>query len=233
MLAAIVIEKESCQLEVVALATGTKCFPSQKETASDTIEDCHAESLLKRAFKRYLISQLKSNQGINWQKLYFFVSRMPCGVEERWEGASESLLQATQSTSGVRRKPGRGIPTSKTSCIDKLAKWNLLGLQGMRLLPRFSCPVFFDYLIIGNCGQTGDFNEERLDCLINCESNELGVDKLFKKKKVIECSFCESFRHEEFVKTSEKRAASTSIVYWKDGKNFIKKFYILTIKIFY
>lgn len=221
MLAAIVIEKESCQREVVALATGTKCFPSQKETAIDTIEDCHAESLLKRAFKRYLISQLKSNQEINWQKLYFFVSRMPCGVGERWQGASESLLQATQSTSGVRRKPGRGIPTCKASCIDKLTKWNLLGLQGMRLLPHFNSPVFFDYLIIGNCGQTDDFNEERLGSLLNCDINELSVDNLFKREKVIECLFCESFRHEEFIKTNERRAASTSIVYWKDGKIYI------------
>ena len=44
--------------QVVALATGTKCFPQNVNNSQEDIVDCHAESLLKRAFKRYLIELL-------------------------------------------------------------------------------------------------------------------------------------------------------------------------------
>lgn len=39
------------------------------------------------------------------------------------EGGSDDVLGA------LRRKPGRGEPTTSLSCSDKMARWGMLGLQ--------------------------------------------------------------------------------------------------------
>ena len=48
-----------CGQTVVALATGTKCFPENVSTHRTQLIDCHAEPLVKRAFKCYLLSALE------------------------------------------------------------------------------------------------------------------------------------------------------------------------------
>lgn len=54
---------------VICLTTGTKCFPKNISNYTENIVDCHAESLLKRAFKRHLIgvidNWLENKQQIN------------------------------------------------------------------------------------------------------------------------------------------------------------------------
>lgn len=56
VLAAVVEEhKTTSKLCVVALATGTKCFPKNLATKAEAIVDCHAESLVKRCFKHHLL----------------------------------------------------------------------------------------------------------------------------------------------------------------------------------
>ena len=74
---------------VVALSTGTKCVTGKDATLSNVIVDCHAESLLKRAFKRYLIAHLAKNQPIHLESYayHLFISQLPCGTIERYKGA--------------------------------------------------------------------------------------------------------------------------------------------------
>lgn len=42
----------------------------------------------------------------------------------------EDVEKASQRVGVVRRKPGRGLPTSSTSCSDKILRWMHLGFQG-------------------------------------------------------------------------------------------------------
>jgi tRNA-specific adenosine deaminase 1 len=51
----------------------------------------------------------------------------------------------------VRRKPGRGDPTESLSCSDKMAKWNIVGLQGSLLSSLLSNgPLLWSSLVVSS-----------------------------------------------------------------------------------
>lgn len=52
-------------------------------------------------------------------------------------------------TGVLRTKPGRGDPTLSMSCSDKIAKWNVLGLQGALLSHLIGKPIYLDTITIG------------------------------------------------------------------------------------
>ena len=55
--------------------------------------------------------------------------------------------EAPQKRGVTRRKPGKGIPTLSMSCSDKLAKWNVLGLQGCLLSSLLAEPIYLRAVI--------------------------------------------------------------------------------------
>ena len=183
----------------MALATGTKCFPGNVEYRRDEVVDCHAESLLKRAFKCYLLQLVEDCLGkkgrtdtthqlllrgvLSRRRYCLFVSQTPCGVVSRWKGdhqagdlesRSGALVRPLFKAVGVNRKPGRGDHCPKAACIHKLAKWAIFGLQGRLLLPLVGRPITVQKVILGNCELTdGEFPREEILARMTVDSEEL------------------------------------------------------------
>ncbi|XP_076601218.1 double-stranded RNA-specific editase B2-like [Chaetodon auriga] len=186
---------------VVSLATGTKCLDSDNVSDhGDTLSDCHAEVVSRRALVRFLYAQLelllsqpadceeqsifvpnKGGGGAIFQLrhgvlFHMYVSSSPCGdarlncpyettaaypsrrfrchLRVKVDGGEGTLpitaRTANQKWDGVA--PGRPLVTM--SCTDKMAKWNVVGLQGA-LLSHLVEPVYLHSVTVGTLSHTG------------------------------------------------------------------------------
>lgn len=67
-------------------------------------------------------------------------------------GEKEDLKQSglDYHTMGIlRTKPGRGERTLSLSCSDKIARWNIVGIQGALLMHFLQEPIYLDSVITG------------------------------------------------------------------------------------
>lgn len=153
------------QYVVIAMGSGLKCIPECKLVSLnqqlplyyDTIRDIHAEVVCRRAFIRYLLL----NPQERTKNYHLYLTLAPCGDASmppldtlldcvRFESACKVVVgrgRENWSQRGiVRTKPGRGdAPSTKSvSCSDKIALWNVVGMQGSF----FPEKVFFATIII-------------------------------------------------------------------------------------
>ncbi|XP_062546537.1 tRNA-specific adenosine deaminase 1 [Armigeres subalbatus] len=55
-----------------------------------------------------------------------------------------------QDTGMVRTKPGKGVRTLSVSCSDKMARWNILGIQGSLLMSLLEEPIYLESIIVAD-----------------------------------------------------------------------------------
>lgn len=208
---------------LLALATGTQ---ANLRSSPDIIQDCHAESLVKRAYKRYLINkimqivskeQLKRDDLVRRikedcsQNLTLFVSQFPCGFVRRYEG-EEPVDEA--SGKPIKRKPGRGtvidgrvVYVEKDPCFVKLQNWINHGIQGSKLNRIFNIRSDITRIIIGNC---------ELDQHFDYESHASTFERSILNGGRLQADVVKTVRREEFLCDSTKQPQPVNLAWWSE-----------------
>lgn len=214
--------------ELLALATGTQANLGEDP---DDLKDCHAESLLKRAFKRYLTNKIaalitnsasREPKGNNLNELIattcqpdliLLISQFPCGLIRRYEG-EEPINPVTGEA--IRRKPGRGqvidgktVYVEKDSCSVKLKRWAHEGLQGRRLNGLFGIKCRIRGILIGDCESDENFD---YDCNLSLLRNFIGLEA-----HDLDISSVRGLRRDEFLYNPTKRPQPVALVWWTNS----------------
>ena len=167
---------QSESLKVVALATGTKCIGGKYLTEDGcALQDCHAEVVVRRAFMRYLYNQLwkclqQQEQNSILEKkaggkcclkpgisVHLYVSSSPCGDATVFGHLDNHPNRMSRGKARVKIESGEGAVLVQRrdtrlqtmSCSDKIARWNVLGVQGC-LLSMYMEPIYFQSVTIGS-----------------------------------------------------------------------------------
>lgn len=120
-----------------------------------------------------------------------------------------------QSMGAVRTKPGRGDPTLSMSCSDKLAKWNVLGIQGALLYRWLDRPIYLDSIIFCTTSNANVAAMKR--AIVNrFDSREFKFFPNFLRKIPHICS-CDSVRF-DFEKDARLEPCPSSIVWCRVHK---------------
>nr|XP_006819319.1 PREDICTED: double-stranded RNA-specific adenosine deaminase-like [Saccoglossus kowalevskii] len=150
ILAALVMLRETEELgTVISLGTGNRCVTGDMlSLEGHTVNDSHAEIITRRSFL--------SIQGLLRTKMEGGEGTIPIDPES-----------SVQTWDGIIR--GERLRTM--SCSDKIARWNLLGLQGA-LLTHFIQPIYLASITLGSLYHHGHLSRA-VCCRLNAGNHDI------------------------------------------------------------
>ena len=191
--------EETDTAKVICVATGTKCINGEYLSDKGTsVNDFHAEILVRRSLLRFLYSQLdlvasgnpatadqsvfaRREQGKGYKlkdgiKFHLYISTAPCGdsrifspheTEDENESGDKHPNRKARGKLRTKIESGEGTIPVKTSegiqtwdgvmhgerlltmsCSDKIARWNILGIQGKALWWTLGCVCLGGLLVM-------------------------------------------------------------------------------------
>ncbi|ROT72221.1 double-stranded RNA-specific adenosine deaminase, partial [Penaeus vannamei] len=172
VLAGIVMTNEENleDMKVISVATGTKCINGEHlSLKGQCINDCHAEVVARRCLVHFLFSQLEkladtTENGVpedsifesleetkgyrvkSQYKFHLYINTAPCGDARIFAPHEE---EADQTDRHPNRQSRGLLRTKIESGEDKIARWNIVGLQGA-LAAHFLDPVYLESIVIGS-----------------------------------------------------------------------------------
>ncbi|KAF0516449.1 adenosine deaminase/editase [Gigaspora margarita] len=182
-------------LDCISLGSGLKCLPQSKlSKTGDLIHDSHAEILARRGFLNQApcgdasMTSTALNQSPEDAKLYINsynnnIDSQNYDIMTRNQ-TSDCNIEVSKMKDGFRRgridygsfgvlrtKPGRvdSEPTLSMSCSDKIAQWNVVGLQSA-LISELISPIYLSSITVGDMFYLEDLNRalyERIQDITN------------------------------------------------------------------
>jgi double stranded RNA-specific editase B len=195
--AAIIMENAPGQCNIICAAKGN-AFISEVEKLKDckAIRDCHAEILARRGLILFLLREMVKakrvakdccvvrveEQGIykyalkDGVRFHLYVSKVPCGDAAVPDGDGHLRYVKAHGQGEILTREPDGL--YKMSCSDKIALWNVVGVQGALLSKILTEPIFLSSIFIGSVEKQDGKNVEDSAKSVESDAQRAFVDRL-------------------------------------------------------
>jgi hypothetical protein len=192
--AAIIMENTHGPCDIICAAKGNAFISDFKKLENcRAIRDCHAEILARRGLILFLLQEMvKVKRGAirccvmqhsqykytlrRGVKFHLYVSKVPCGDAAVPDGDGHLRYVKAHGQGEILTREPDGL--YKMSCSDKIALWNVVGVQGALLSKILTEPIFLSSIFIGSVEKQDGKNVEDSAKSVESDAQRAFVDRL-------------------------------------------------------